>query len=124
MKHTFTQVLKDFEPIIDFSSIECNNGWMDIIYDTLSKIREMNNKNVSITGIGESEGHLEIRYSLTFEDNNIIVDLTQLQKIIDDAASLSTRTCEYCGKPGKLRFNSWAHVTCDDCEADYFGDYN
>ena len=36
---------------------------------------------------------------------------------IDRAAHVSTRTCETCGAPGRLRGYGWWHTACDKCEA-------
>ena len=36
---------------------------------------------------------------------------------IREAESLSVKTCEYCGAPGKLRVGGWVKCRCDACEA-------
>lgn len=34
---------------------------------------------------------------------------------IDEAESESYRTCETCGRPGKLRGSGWVFTACDKC---------
>jgi len=38
---------------------------------------------------------------------------------IDQAEIESEKTCEACGKPGKMRGGSWIYTACDSCEAKY-----
>jgi len=36
--------------------------------------------------------------------------------LIDEAEAKSAKTCERCGKPGKLRHSGWVLALCDSCE--------
>ena len=39
--------------------------------------------------------------------------------LIEEAAALSYKTCEVCGKPGEERPNGWIHTLCDYCHENW-----
>lgn len=39
----------------------------------------------------------------------------EIESLIADATELSYKTCESCGKPGKVRKGSWIRTECDEC---------
>lgn len=40
----------------------------------------------------------------------------EVNKLISEAESLSMKTCEYCGNPGKLQEGGWMKTLCDKCQ--------
>jgi len=39
----------------------------------------------------------------------------EMYNLIDEAEKESAKTCEFCGKPGKLRSGGWLLTLCDEC---------
>jgi len=87
----------------------CGDGWYDIIYD-LSKVLEPN--GIVASQVKEKFGTL--RFYICGGDEN--TDHDAVRAAIDKAEELSTKTCEYCGKPGSLRSGSWLKTLCDECK--------
>jgi hypothetical protein len=105
----------DFSDIFNGSIfLECNSGWFKIIYEALSKIQEhvrelynakhIESKEIVVTQIKEKYGTLRIYMS---SEDDVIED------IISKAHKKSSKTCEICGKRGKIRGSSWLYTACD-----------
>jgi hypothetical protein len=98
------------EPFALFG-FECDDGWFEILKECIQKIKDESlEKDLFLTAdqVKEKYGTLKI-YLNQYTDS--------LQKIIDEAEEKSGKTCENCGKEGKLRkLNKfWLSVRCDDC---------
>jgi hypothetical protein len=113
-------------------NFECCDGWYTIIDELCSSIQNhIENENLSIhykkergelppdapnfpqveaTQVKEKFGGL--RFYVNHYDDYI-------RGLIDMAESMSTRTCEYCGNPGKCNEEGWLITLCDPCRVDY-----
>lgn len=89
----------------------CSNGWFPLIWDLSEKLEaeilklpEESRTFCCASQVKEKYGGL--RFYMT----------TQTEKMdayISEAESLSCRTCEICGKPGKERDDGWISTLCD-----------
>ena len=86
------------------------DGWVDIAREFITKARELS-PEIKIFQIKEKFGGLRIYFSLPREKG-----LSKSIEILEDSAlSKSYRTCEFCGKPGKLRNDfSWIKTVCEE----------
>jgi hypothetical protein len=92
-------------------SINCNDGWFEILSDFLEKIeKELSKctsffvKSFNIFQIKEKFGGLRIGCSV---HNPIII------KLVQDVENKSYITCEICGDTGKLRTDlNWIRTLC------------
>lgn len=92
---------------------ECGNGWYDII-DSLSASLEAINLQLLEAGTDAIEAmQVKEKYgTLRFYTNYGFADA---DKLISQAEALSGKTCEDCGKPGKLRGDHWVNTLCEKC---------
>lgn len=80
-------------------------GWQHIVDEALEKIKSIE-PNFEVFQIKEKFGELRIYGGPGNEE---------VWKIIDDATTQSLKTCEVCGKPGKLRTDhGWWKTVCDE----------
>jgi hypothetical protein len=91
---------------------ECGDGWYGIIDAVCAVITghaKQNSKTADFrwTQIKEKFGALRL-YHFGGADDYIVGALQM-------AESLSSRTCETCGKPGTRRGGGWVVTLCDDC---------
>lgn len=84
---------------------ECDDGWYDLIDETLGKIQEIDTeKKVTIHQIKEKFGGLIIHVGFTTQE---------IHDIIYAAERKSYKTCEVCGQNGKLCVaNKWYKTVC------------
>lgn len=112
--------------------ISCGSGWYTIIDELCSSIENhIQNENWSInykkekgelppdapnfpqieaTQVKEKFGGL--RFYVNYYDDYI-------RGLIDMAESISLRTCEDCGNPGKQNEEGWIVTLCDPCREEY-----
>lgn len=79
-------------------------GWAHLInqvFDTLDRIKG----SVKIVQVKEKYAGLRV-YTDYVND--------ELDKVIRDAERESLKTCETCGKPGKVRGQGWYYTSCDE----------
>jgi hypothetical protein len=107
----------------DNGSVDCGNGWYNIL-DSWCKTIDLENergniqylKNLDlykhepfiptrVTQIKEKWGTLRI-YTTSATDFE--------QGVTRMAERLSEKTCELCGNPGRLRRMSWIRILCDE----------
>ncbi len=102
---------------------ECDDGWLDLIYDLCQEIDDEYKKlgkdisNLIIYQIKEKYGGLRFYINGTYPSVN---------NIIHNYENMSYEVCEICGKPGKLMSSgSWFKTLCEKCanELGYI-DYN
>lgn len=94
--------------------IDVSDGWYNILdvlcHNIQSHIDRNNLPQVQATQIKEKYGGL--RFYTNFSDEYI-------DGLIDMAANMSYRTCEYCGNPGKSNDEGWIVTLCDPCRKQY-----
>jgi len=93
---------------------ECRSGWYDILLKVGLALQKMN-----VEG-GWTEpliaGQIKEKFgTLRWYANPTNGNMEAAQKIIREAEHQSTKTCEYCGKPGKLRKKGWFKTLCATC---------
>jgi len=89
---------------------ECGDGWFDLINELSEKIETYNNTITEnfCKAVQVKEKYGTLRF---YVDNGT----DEIYKWIDDAEKISEKTCETCGKPGKLITKGWWSVQCEDC---------
>lgn len=91
---------------------EFSDGWFDIIYNLCKEINELykskgrNINDLNIEQVKEKYGELRF-YVGNYIDG--------VMEIIDKYEALSCKTCEVCGKEGKLTGKRWVRTLCDEC---------
>lgn len=86
-------------------------GWRTIL-ENLHQQLTQHAPNYTVAQIKEKFGTLRV-YLETGSNGD------DTARAIRDAEWESSRTCEYCGKPGKqLRTTGWIKTTCGECVAD------
>lgn len=89
---------------------ECGDGWFEILKQCFKKMRHVSEEMelpVVIHQVKEKYGTLRIYLDAYYDE---------IDKIIDEAISLSEKTCEECGAEASLsRRGGWYSVTCDEC---------
>ena len=91
---------------------ECGDGWFDLIDYLSHQIEKLlvgygsveNEETMHATQVKEKFGTLRF-YMSAYTD--------QIEDLIEDAQSLSGKTCEVCGKPGSLNGGPWYRCVCD-----------
>ncbi len=89
--------------------IMCDDGWFDILYEALVKIKKHIEENPEIKFKAEEikEKYGELRFYYYGGDEYI-------EKVIDELEKKSRKTCEICGKPGELRDRAgWYKTLCE-----------
>ena len=94
---------------------ECGNGWYSLLKEASDKLEvlihaEME-KNVSLEGSTYMKAvQVKEKFgTLRFYMNS---GTDTMYKIIEKAEAKSAKTCEVCGKPGKLRGTGWLYTSC------------
>jgi len=89
---------------------ECGDGWFKIIDELCEKIQkrceEKGYNELKVVQVKEKYGTL--RFYLNFGEDEI-------DKYITEAEEKSAKTCEICGKKGKLIAEAWYVVRCKKC---------
>jgi hypothetical protein len=106
----------------------CGEGWFEILYNLSKEIDDFCKKH-NLTGnnyvcawqvkskLGGLRFYTGLAWGHKYTD---IVPLTkeqneELRAIICNAEELSFKTCETCGKPGKLyEERNWLYIACDE----------
>jgi len=97
--------------------IECGDGWFPLIEELCSKIEEVivslpdeERRGTYALQIKEKFGELRFYMSACNE---------KIDALIDEATSLSLKTCERCGELGKIRTDGWYRTLCDHHEKEW-----
>lgn len=96
---------------------ECNlNGWGKIIWELSEKLEaeivKMKEENPNeefypcASQVKEKFGSLRFYMNFTNE---------KMEKYINETENKSAKTCENCGKKGKIRNNGWVVCRCTEC---------
>ena len=97
--------------------LEHGDGWIPIVEDLCNliqqhvnhkRMKDPNSPQPQVFQVKEKYGSL--RFYINHGDDYIY-------GLIAMAESVSARTCEECGVPGKFYKNGWLRVRCDPCEA-------
>ena len=106
------QALADKFPFMEGVYIECHIGWYGLIEDMCQELVDLYSANgedindIEILQVKEKFGRLSVYTHNLIEGG---------YDILDKYTSLSTITCEMCGKPGKVVGKHWIAVRCDSC---------
>lgn len=113
---TFARLFDESESFYSISKgIDCGNGWYNLLETLAAKIEryletcpeDQRDGAFGLLQIKEKFGGLRFYcQGVNFPE--------ELKNAINEAESLSYRTCEICGEPGKLRSSSWLMTLCDD----------
>ena len=94
---------------------ECGPGWFKII-DELSQYIE--NYNDTCENVEDYCVALQVKEKFGGLRFYVAGGNEQIFERIFNAESESMKTCENCGKPGKLRGNRWLYVSCEEHKQD------
>lgn len=124
---------------------ELSDGWFQILYDLNKEIEERFKQagkpvDITVQQVKTKWGHLCYYYNTPNDSNPIQVfdgiggngirfypKSDEGDTLYDDIAQIvhkyereiSINTCEWCGKPGSLRKESWVYTLCDECYHKY-----
>ena len=96
---------------------QCGDGWYKIIDELSAKLEklivkwianDMENEDCFPRASTVKEKYGTLRFYLTSGTE-------AMDALIDKAEKQSAKTCEVCGKPGKLRGRAWLSVRCTPC---------
>ena len=123
MQHNYEDIKEHFGNILDIQGIECCEGWYDILFNALKKIKNAAKNTITIKHIYEHNGRLCIDYEVNYTDENTLVRVDLIDEVIEKLGNRSQRICEYCGSDkGQKHYHPWRRITCPDCENYRFGD--
>lgn len=91
-----------------FWGLECGNGWEKIIDELSEAIVKAGNNQVKATQVKEKYGTLHFYVDYANEEVDSLILRAEIK---------SSKTCEVCGKPGKLNNGPWYSVRCPKCRA-------
>lgn len=96
----------------DIRSIECGDGWIEILDSMCHQISEAVKAGtmppVIATQVKEKFGSLRFCYYGGDDETERLADLAEEQ---------SEKVCEMCGKPGTMQTKGFYKVRCGDCAA-------
>jgi hypothetical protein len=97
---------------------ECSDGWFDLIWKLCENIEtslkgqtDWNPTIPPFRVIQVKEKFGGLRFYTNWGNDEIF-------KHINEAESKSHKTCEMCGKFGKVRRDGWVKTLCDECAKD------
>ncbi len=85
-------------------------GWYGILEWLNEELAKLD-PNYKISQIKEKFGTLRFYADPTAD----CTDTDKFYALIDEAENKSEKTCESCGKPGKLGGKGWVSVACEEC---------
>jgi len=88
------------------------DGWFDIIERICGELNGF--EGISFCQIKQKFGSLRIY--VTYRENVPKSEYEAVESILEKYEIESGKTCEDCGKPGKMRSGGWITVRCDECE--------
>lgn len=116
--HLFASRYADMRETAMCWGFDCGNGWYRIIRDASAKLEPL-----IIAAIAKDPKAWEFGYfrasqikekygTLRFYTSGMT---PEMDAIVDKAESQSSKTCERCGKPGKIRGRGWVYTRCTPC---------
>ena len=99
---------------------EHNDGWFDIIWDLSEKLENINKSLPSDGGSFIVATQVKEKFgTLRFYTGGIPSSVSdEVYKLIDEAETASEKTCERCGKEGKLCGKGWVSTKCKECQTE------
>ena len=93
--------------------IEIFPGWFSLVERMIDQIATYAAQHA----LGDSLRIIQIKTDFCLLRCNTTLHNDGLDQIIETHKEQATRTCEQCGKPGKIRNDRrWKTVLCDSCE--------
>ena len=92
-----------------FWGCSCFDGWYDILDNLFSELSKYD--YLLLAQVKEKFGTLRVDLENTREE-----DLEDVSDMINNAETLSEKTCEFCGNEGRLISTDWWRTICDVCE--------
>lgn len=90
---------------------ECNEGWYDLIEDTLDRVYLIDNQ-VTLLQVKEKFGGLRIYYRTNYDAESLPAQ--SIRDLIHEVEEHSLHVCEMCGLPGELSVRShWFKTLCE-----------
>jgi len=96
----------------------CGDGWYSLIDDLCRKIMEIDpNGHVVADQVKEKFGGLRFYFHLEHAEDSGCEDLfDKVEDLVRETEDKSLTICEYCGGPGKQRYEGWmVYTLCDTC---------
>jgi hypothetical protein len=114
----YPKIFKDRGASIQESAMswgfECGDGWYDLINDLCNKIQTYLDANPEVEQVVAAqvkEKFGSLRFYIDGGDTHIV-------KMIDEAENKSEKTCEVCGKEGRInRVKGWLSCRCPEHES-------
>lgn len=115
--HLYADAHEDMTKTAMCWGMECDDGWYRILLEASIKL-ENEIKKWLMSDVDTTWGHP--RASQVKEKYGTLqIYLThgndEMFKICDEAEKISAKTCEHCGKKGKLYSEGWCYTACPDC---------
>ncbi len=105
----------------DSYGFECNSGWFDIIATLCHDIEKLIAEMPEIERFHEPQWGGEFMYGIAQVKEKygtlrfyMHSEPDGAQDLIEAAEIASSKTCEFCGKPGEIRRLSWIRTLCDE----------
>ena len=92
---------------------ECNDGWFDLIYNLSEKLNKLILEMPEAERKWSSAVQAKEKFGIMYFYISSGTD--EMFNFISKAEKESARTCEVCGKPGKLTGEHWVETLCDKC---------
>ena len=119
-KENTEKLLKDFPKLYRQHSLpmtetcmcwgfDCGDGWFDVIYDLSKEITKID-PNVEAVQVKEKFGGLRFYIGGVSNKTHDAV-----YEAVYKAEERAERTCEVCGKPGKITGTFWLKALCKEC---------
>lgn len=105
IKEKYSCILTGNFEILDDIHIECDEGWVFILWSLCEELTEMNIPELKILQIKEKYGKLRVY-------PNIYCD--EVANLIDTYEGVSEGICELCGKAGKLVGKHHFKTLCEE----------
>lgn len=119
MNKELTNRLLNAYPLLYSESpcFECGDGWFDILNHLSNRLEHLiidhncfNTDEESLPcAIQVKEKFGTLRFYMSCQTD-------KMSEAIEEAEEKSSKTCENCGRPAKIRGKHWFRVTCDECE--------
>lgn len=120
----FPLILKDYmgDPMKTCMAfgIECGSGWYNMLHDLMEKIQNYcdastkNGKHLQVIAAQIKSKYASLRFYYDFEGEASSEDCKEINKFLSEAEDLSEKTCEICGKDGKVYTQGWHTTLCEE----------
>lgn len=92
---------------------ECGDGWFELLLDLARQLEPLAKSAHDVcdglpAAVQVKEKFGTLRFYLSHGTD-------EMYALIRDAEERSARTCESCGKPGKVGGRGWLRCSCEEC---------